>query len=236
MANIFLSIPVLGRPELRMMNSLYQSCQTTKHKIRLNFNENDSLISRVRNVHMSNWYNDNKDCDYFMSWDSDIEASPTYGNIFDKLVAANKDFVGGLYALKKPGTRRSASIPLDGSPLRYNSGLIEMRWLSTGCWLITRDAVKKMIEHYPELQYEGDDNATGKKIYGLYIPMLYELKEEDLKHNPNVKLPFKKYLSEDWAFCERYRALGGKIYADTSIYLKHIGSTDYTLWDLKPKA
>jgi hypothetical protein len=46
-------------------------------------------------------------------------------------------------------------------------------------------------------------------------------------------LPFKKYLSEDYSFAERWRKIGGKIYADSSIVLKHIGSYDYTLWDVE---
>ena len=54
MANIFLSIPILGRPELKMVYSMYRSLHATrKHHISLYFNEGDSLISRVRNVHMS---------------------------------------------------------------------------------------------------------------------------------------------------------------------------------------
>jgi hypothetical protein len=59
--------------------------------------------------------------------------------------------------------------------------------------------------------------------------MLYDLKEGDF---PNVKLPFRKYISEDWSCCERWKAIGGKIYADTSLALRHIGSYNYNLWEL----
>ena len=231
---IFLSVPVLDRPELHFMYSMYQAILSAapEHQVRVYFNSNDSLISRVRNVHMSVFYNDFTDCDYFMSLDSDLEILNAYpnNNIFKKLVAADKDVVGGLYAIKKPGVRRSSSITIDGTNPEFDSGLKEMRWLSTGCWCIKREAVKKMIEAYPELKYDGDDNASGKKVYGLYIPMLYDLKPEDFQ---NVKLPFKKYLSEDWSWCERWKRIGGQIYADTSIVLKHIGKCDYTLWDVE---
>jgi len=232
MAKIFLSVPILGRPDLKMMYSMYQAILSCKeHQVRVYFNQNDSLISRVRNVHISSFYNDYPDYDYFMSLDSDLEIVNAYpnNNIFNRLIAADKDFVGGLYAIKKPGVRRCSSITWDGKSPEFDSGLKEMRWLSSGCWCIKRSAVEKMVKAYPELTYDGDDNATGKKVYGLYIPFLYDLKEGDF---PSIKLPFRKYLSEDWAACERWKDIGGKIYADTGIVLKHVGEHEYTLWDV----
>ena len=229
MANIFLSVPVLNRPELKMMYSTYQAILSCRnHKVRIFFNSNDSLISRVRNVHISAWYNEFPEYEYFMSFDSDIEIVNCYpnSNIFTKLIEHDLDFVGGLYAVKQPGPRRSSSITIDGIDPDFDTGLKEMTWLSSGCWCIKRSAVKKMIEAYPELTYDGDDNATGKDIYGLYIPMIYNVKD--------AKGPtFKKYLSEDWSFNQRWRDIGGKIYADTSIALRHIGKVNYTIWDFE---
>jgi hypothetical protein len=238
MAKIFLSVPILGKPELKMMYSMYQAILSApQHRVRLYFNENDSLISRVRNVHISSFLNDFKECDYFMSLDSDIEILNAYvnNNIFSKLVACNLDFVGGLYALKKPGAKKSSSIAIDGLVPQFDTGIKEIKWLSSGCWCIKRSVVEKMVEAYPDLAYDGDDNASGKKIYGLYIPMLYDMKVGDIgsSQSPETKLAFRKYLSEDWSFCERWRAIGGKIYADTSIVLKHIGKIDYSLFDVE---
>ena len=48
----------------------------------------------------------------------------------------------------------------------------------------------------------------------------------------DLQLPFKKYLSEDWSFCQRWKAIGGKIYADTSIVLRHIGKIPYSLYNV----
>jgi len=200
MAKIFLSVPILHKPCLPMIYSMYQAILSCpEHKVRVYFNQQDSLISRVRNVHMSVFLNEFPECDYFMSLDSDIEVVNAYpnNNIFTKLIAHDKDFVGGLYAIKKPGVRRCSSITMDGKPPEFDKGLIEMRWLSSGCWCIKRSAIEKMVKAYPELLYQGDDNASGKDIYGLYIPMLYDLKEGDF---PSIPLPFRKYLSEDWSF------------------------------------
>jgi hypothetical protein len=229
MSKIFVSVPILGNPEFKMINSLYQAIFSCKeHQVRLHVTQNDSLISRVRNVHMSIFYDEFKECDYFMSIDSDLEILNCYptNNIFSKLVSCDKDFVGGLYALKdeKATTPSCSSIALDREGFQFDSGIREMLWLSSGCWMIKRTAVEKMIDSYPELTYDGDDNASGKKIYGLYIPQIFDIDDHGFK--------FKKYLSEDWAWCERWRRIGGKIYSDTSIALKHIGKKDYALWNV----
>lgn len=238
MANIFLSVPVLERPELKMMYSLYQAILSSKHNVRIYFNENDSLISRVRNVHLSVFYNKYTDCDYFFSLDSDIQIHncSRENNIFDKLIEHNLDFCGGVYAVKKPGHKTCSSIAKQGfMPPKLDNGLVEMQWLSSGCWCIKRSVIGKLIKAYPELHYDGDDNATGEKIYGLYIPMLYDVTEEDFANQKNktTQLPFRKYLSEDWSLCQRWNDLGGKIYADTSIMLSHIGKIDYVFLEQK---
>lgn len=233
MAKIFLSVPVLEKPELRMFYNTYQAILSCReHQVRIYFNENDSLISRVRNVHMSTFLNDYPEYDYFMSIDSDLEIMNVYpsNNIFTKLIAHDKDFVGGLYALKQNKTNPlCASIPLEEGVnrenIKFDSGLLRMRWLSSGCWCIKRSAIETMAREYPELTYVGDDNVAGKPIYGLCIPEIFEIESNGKK--------FKKYLSEDWSFCERWTNICGEIYADTSIAMNHIGKTSYSLWNLE---
>jgi hypothetical protein len=231
MANIFVSVPILGKPELKMMYSLYQSILSCPgHRIRLYYNENDSLISRVRNVHLSIFFYEYPECDYFVSLDSDLEIVNCFAsnNIFAKLIGCQKEFVGGLYALKMPGEVKCSSIPMEHDKrIHFDSGLVEMRWLSSGCWCLHRSVVKKMIDAYPDLTYNGDDNASGKKIHALYMPAIYSM---DDPHDPSKK--FKKYLSEDWSFCQRWKGIGGEIFADTSIALRHIGKTSFSLWDV----
>ena len=229
MAKILVSVPVLGRPSLKMMQSLYSAINSCKeHDITIYTSENDSMISRVRNVHISTYIHDYKEYDYFVSIDSDLEIINIFesNNIFTKLVSHDVKFVGGLYALKKEGEKVCASIPMDRNRQpEFNGELKPMLWLSSGCWCLRRDAIEKMIETYPELTYDGDDNMVGKKIFGLYIPMLKTIHLE--------KKDVKKFLSEDWSFCQRWRDMGGQIFADTSIVLKHYGEKAYSLWDVE---
>ena len=231
MANVFVSVPILDRPETKFIISLYSAILSSRnHKIRIYVNESDSLISRVRNSHITAFYNEFKNYDYFMSFDSDlcIINSLRDNNIFDRLIDHDLDFVGGLYALKNPKSVKCSSIMEDGGNVpSFNSGLKQVRWLSSGCWCIKRAAIDKMVNAYPELQYDGDDNMAGKKLYGLYVPFIFEAKPNEFSTDPK---PFRKYLSEDWAFCERWRKIGGKIYADSGIILEHIGKASYPLY------
>lgn len=236
MSKIFVSIPVLGKPCLQMIYNLYQAILSCReHQVRVYWNSNDSLIQRVRNCHISDFLFKYTECDYFMSLDSDIEVLNCYpnNNIFNKLIANDVEFAGGLYALKKQEVRRCSSIGVDGITPQFDTGLQEMRWLSSGCWCLKRSMVEKMYEKYrDELVYDGDDNFAGKKIIGLYNCIMYDLKPNDF---PDVKLPYRKLLSEDWSFCQRWSDMGGKIYADTSIALRHIGEYSYSLYDLEVK-
>jgi len=234
MANVFISIPILDKPEFKMMHSLYQTVMTCKHQCRMYVNENDSLISRVRNVHLSVFLNEFPECDYFCSIDSDIEIVNCFStnNLIDKLIEADKDFIGGLYALKQyENIPLCSSIPaspeLDRSKIKFNSGIIEMLWLSSGCWMVKRSVLEKMVAAYPELTYVGDDNMAGKPLHGLCIPAIFEMKD------PISGKTFKKYLSEDWTMTARWKSIGGQVYADTSIVLKHIGKIPYSLWNVE---
>ena len=232
MSKIFLSVPVLNRPELQSIYSIYQAILSAKHQVRIYFNSNDSLINRVRNVHMSVFYYKFPECDYFMSIDSDIEIMNAYAsnNIFNKLIAHDLDFVGGFYAIKKEGPPKCSSILMnDTDSVAFNSGLKEVRWLSSGCWCLKRSVVEKMIKAYPELTYDGDDNAAGMTVHGLYNTMIYTMNAGEF----GLTKPFKKLLSEDWSMCQRWLDIGGKIYGDTSIALNHIGKCNYKIWNVQ---
>ena len=228
MAKIFLSFPILDKPEFKCVQSIYQAIANSKHDIKLYSSDSDSLISRVRNIHLSKFMQENKDCDYFCSIDSDlyIHNSTSMDNVFDRLVEGGRDFTGGVYALKgKFNPAMCSSVPKHIRPdyIKPDSGEIEMEWLSSGCWMIRRTVVETMIKKYPELTYRGDGPHAGLEVYGLFIPSIFDV-------NDSAGFPCKKYLSEDWAFCSRWNNIGGKIYADTSIKMTHIGKTCYDLW------
>jgi hypothetical protein len=70
----------------------------------------------------------------------------------------------------------------------------------------------KMMKAYPELNYvpDGAPNNPQQPYYWLFF---------DCMVDPDSR----RYLSEDYAFCRRWRDIGGKVYADMQSDLGHLG-------------
>jgi len=226
---IFLSYPVYGQMQSHAIISLYKAMSTAGHAVHISFSQGDSMVTRVRNGAISTFLYEATDCDYYMSIDSDLEIQNIYpsNNIFNKLIAADKDFIGGLYAIKNPYNECSSVTSLLNQPIP-NSGLIQMKYLSSGCHLLKRSAVERIARANDKLRYIGDGEVySDKKCIALYNPLIRStVTEQD-------RAPLKRLLSEDWSFCHRATEAGIKIHADTSIGLLHHGAKAYDLFKFK---
>ena len=142
--------------------------------------------------------------------DSDIVFSPSS---VDALRAHDVTVVGGVYPQK--GRRRLCVNPVARPvTLKFGKGggLVEVEHVATG-FLLTRRAAYEAIQRHHELpRCKGD----GAGIIPFYQSLIHG----------NAERGFE-YLSEDYSFCERARAAGHKVYADTSVRLGHVGSHEY---------
>ena len=104
------------------------------------------------------------------------------------------------------------------------------RWSSrsnhapTGCLLIKREVIEKMIKQYPELE--------------IYQPTIINGAEEKKDNMYNLfdtlhDIKTKRYFGEDFGFCQRWSDMGGKIHVYLKDYITHIGEYSYCgrLWD-----
>jgi hypothetical protein len=66
-----------------------------------------------------------------------------------------------------------------------------------------------VVEAHPELTAALDDGPT---------TMVFE---------PMIEPETGEYLSEDYAFCRRWRDLGGEVWADAESPLTHVGHATY---------
>lgn len=177
---------------------------------------NDSLLPRVRNSAISRFLE--CDYDYFMTIDDDIGFSP---ESISALMSNNKDIVCAVYPMRSPDfPLYSVRVKLekksnDEFNINIEAGhLIELRYASTGFLLVRRNVVEAMAAAYAEEAYEESlPERFGKSTYNFYNPMV-------ITHS-NGK---KEYLSEDWAFCERARRLGFRIWGDINIPIGHSGT------------
>jgi hypothetical protein len=166
---------------------------------------NESLISRARNTLTAKFLN-NKESTHLMFIDADIGWEPWH-----LLVMLNRDVdvIGGLYPMKSLPVKWCVN-GFEGAE-EGPDGLQEVSKTGTGFMLIKRGVFEKLDAH----------PATRPFINDIGLPA--EL-------NPYMKTYFdtavreNRYYSEDWTFCENWRDLGGKVWVDKRVLLKHTGT------------
>ena len=166
---------------------------------------NESLISRARNTLTAKFLH-NKDSTHLMFIDADIGWEPWHLMV---LLDRQVDVIGGLYPMKSLPVKWCVN-GFDGAEEGPN-GLQEVTKTGTGFLLIKRDVFEKMDAH----------PAVKPFINDIGLPT--EL-------NPHMKTYFdtavreNRYYSEDWTFCENWRDIGGKVWVDKRVLLKHTGT------------
>lgn len=191
----------------------------------------DSLIPRARST-LAGAFLDNPAATHLLFVDADIGFEPEQ---VDRLLAADKDFTGALYPLKAVDWARLPERFVAGEPLaqaglnyvgtfcppeerREEGGFATATYAGGGFQLLRRGVLERMIAAYPETRFtsllglsRGD--APPSRLYALF----------DCLIDPASGA----YLSEDYAFCKRWRDLGGEIWLDTASRLTHVGSCDF---------
>ena len=81
--------------------------------------------------------------------------------------------------------------------------------------LIKRCVFEKMQIQYPELDCMNDHQNRDFDTYNAVFDCMIDPVN-------------RRYLSEDYAFCRRWQQMGGKIYADTSTTLGHVGNLPFS--------
>jgi hypothetical protein len=166
---------------------------------------NESLISRARNTLTAKFLH-NKESTHLMFIDADIGWEPWH-----LLVMLNRDVdvIGGLYPMKSLPVKWCVN-GFEGAQ-EGADGLQEVSKTGTGFMLIKRHVFEKLDAH----------PATKPFINDIGLPV--EL-------NPYMKTYFdtavreNRYYSEDWTFCENWRDLGGQVWVDKRVLLKHTGT------------
>ncbi len=107
---------------------------------------------------------------------------------------------------------------VEGGNIPIQKGFIKCKYVGTGFMLIKRHVLEKMIEAYPETKYNNDIagyNAPElvNNFYALFDCIIHPVS--------------KRYLSEDYLFCERWINIGGEIWGDITGSLTHTGTYDF---------
>jgi hypothetical protein len=167
---------------------------------------NESLISRARNTLTAKFLH-TKESTHLMFVDADIGWEPWHLLV---MLDAQKDVIGGLYPMKSLPVKWCVN-GLPGFVEKPEDPLIEVTKTGTGFMLIKREVFEKLDQHPAVRPFNND------------IGLPPEL-------NPYMKTYFdtavreNRYYSEDWTFCENWRDLGGQVFVDKRVLLRHTGT------------
>jgi hypothetical protein len=133
-----------------------------------------------------------------------------------RMLSFDKDFIAGVGCKKKLPLEWCVSnrADKDGSIETLNmqqnpdgTYIAQPNYVGAGFVLMKRECCQRMIENYEDLAYT--DPFDNQKEYGLYDP---------------VRLPYGERYFDDFAFCYRWRQVGGEVNVLPDIHLKHLGN------------
>ena len=233
MVKLFLSTPCYGglclEKYMKSIVNLQMLLMREGVQLMLDTTENESLVHRARNVSIGRFMQ-KTDANYFMFIDADVE--------FDaqsvlRLLRSGHEVSVAVYPKKvvmwdqaraavENGDERNMALlssslvaNIGATKRSVVNGFVEVLDGPTGFMMISREALTKMHEHYPELNCKNDhQNRDFDEYCALFDCMI----------DPESK----RYLSEDYAFCRRWQQMGGKIYADCNTTLGHVGNLPFS--------
>jgi hypothetical protein len=233
---VYLATPCYGGMlNLHFMQSvlaLQDACRERGVGLHVELMGGDALITRARS-RLAARFLAHPQATHILFCDADIGFSPQ--NLF-RLLDAGKPMIAGVYPLKlidwdkaRAAAKADAPdlmaasigyvvrfIPTPNHSVEIEGGIAKVAYGGTGFLLIERQAMQSIVDAHPELRARMGDMAD--KL-GEEAVMVFETMIE-----PETG----QYLSEDYAFCRRWRDLGGEIWADTEARLTHVGATAYS--------
>ncbi len=210
--------------------NLQAACQRRRIGLSFKLLGNDSLITRARNVVVSQFL-DEPSATHLMFIDADIGFAPE--RVF-ALLESGRDMVGAVYPMKMldwariAERARAGAADLKSSALTYvvdftepaasEGDFAKVRQIGTGFLMIRRTVFDRMAARYPGLRFNSQHRGTNRE---LNSPNTYAF--FDCMIDPDTGA----YLSEDYTFCRRWIEAGGEIWADMNSRLTHVGPVPF---------
>ncbi len=250
---LFIATPMYGGQccGLYMKSSLDTQIMCWQHGIDLKFSFlfNESLITRARNYLVDEFLR--SDCIHLLFIDSDIHYNPQ--DIL-ALIALDKDIIGAPYPKKSINWRNinagairaheaKQAAEKEGKEFKFDPGMLEglvgeyvfnpvpgttqfrvvepleVMEIGTGFMMVKRQVFEKFKAEYPHLNYKpdhvGQNNFDGTRYIHAYF---------DTVIDPDTH----RYLSEDYMFCQYWRAIGGQVWLCPWMRTGHVGTYMFT--------
>ena len=230
--SIFVATPCYGGQAfttyVSSLLALQRACIERNVPVHVELGGGDALIPRARGI-MAAKFLERSDYSHLLFIDADMGFTPD--QVF-RLLDSGLDVVGGVYPAKKidwaaarraweKGTEDVAAashpyvvrfLPSETNAVEVdNAGFGPVAYVGTGFLMIRRAALRRLTDAHPELRARHGDVTDAAMDEAV---MLFETM---------IESDTGQYLSEDYAFCRRWRDLGGTIHADFTGRFTHVG-------------
>lgn len=209
------------------MDSLIKLLCWPKPKVTFSRMAGDALIDRARSQEATYFFRET-DADVLLFVDDDILYEPEDAIKICREAYERQSIVGGAYVNKKEQNTWITSKLFQDQEVIFapNSPVVEVRWVATGFIAISRNVFMDLLSESDKYPLHHPNHfplchPTDLRYYNFFKPCEWEHPNGDYLN-----------LSEDWAFCEKARNIGYKIYLDPSIRLGHAGRYVFELGDL----
>ena len=144
------------------------------------------------------------ECDVLVFVDSDV---CWQAGALLKLIDYPVDMVAGLYPQRRDPINFCLNWTAQGELWADpETGLLESNGVPAGFMKLSRTQLEAMVEQYTDTEFYCE-NAPGQKAWHLF---------GDYRIG-------KHLMGEDYAFCRRWRDMGGRIWVDPEIEMGHVG-------------
>jgi hypothetical protein len=180
---------------------------------------NESLITRARNFAASNFLTLEKPTHLiFIDVDQGFNAE-------EILVLLNhqKDVIVAPVPLKTIPLTYNVN-PLLGETIDPTTGLLKLARGGTGCMIIKKEVLENLKKHPEVYQYENDIKFNNDGV-AIAQEHLYTFFNTGVIQDEQGR---KRFMSEDYDFCEKVKDQGVDIWCDTRLTLTHMGTYNYS--------
>jgi hypothetical protein len=228
---IYLATPCFGGQVnlffLQSVLRLQEACEARGVGLHVELLGSDPLITRARS-RLASQFLAHPDATHILYIDADIGFE--IETVF-RLLDSGRDVVAAVCPLKHIDWEKARAaakadvddiqaasigyvvrfLPTPDKSVEVHDGIAKVAYGGTGFLMIRREALQRIADAHPELRATLPDGAAAVMVFDTLL-------------EPETG----EYLSEDYAFCRRWRDLGGEIWADVEARLTHVGHAAYT--------
>ena len=172
---------------------------------RIDFEIGNSLIADARNKLVARFLA--SDCSDLVFIDSDLSWS---AEELLRLASFDVPFVAGVYQ-RKSRSKIDFAVKFGPAIAMDAQGLIAVDRVGTGFMRLRRDCIEKMVAAHPELRLRHPSQPDDPNFHALFDTGIVD----------------GEFVGEDFLFCDRWRALGGRVLVDPAMNFGHHGAAAY---------